>query len=335
MDATVEIYERILGGLIGVAVGDAFGMPSEMWSQERIQKYFGIITDFLPGPKENIISRNLLRGEVTDDTINTMLVVEMLEETNGEVDPIVLVDKIRQWAKETPKSVTVIGPSTSKAFALLDSGVPIEETGKAGTTNGGAMKVLPIGLVADITRIDLMVDEVHKLCMPTHNTVPAISGAAAIAAAAAYAVYGDKDIDKLLDFAKEAAVLGMNRGHDIATPSIARRIELGRTLVKNARNEKMALKDIYDIIGTGLPTTESVPAALSLVYLAKGDPMKCAIYSANIGGDTDTIGAMACGICGAFSGANVFSNTTVNLLENVNKISFKEMAEILYKIVIS
>lgn len=329
-----EIYERILGGLIGIAVGDAFGMPSEMWSQKKIKEYFGSITDFLPGPKENVISKHLLRGEVTDDTMNTKFVVEMLGERNGKADPLLMIQKIRQWAEETPKSTAVIGPSTAKAFAQLDAGVPMEETGKTGVTNGAAMKILPLGFLGDITRLDLMVDEVCRLCMPTHNTAPAISGASAVAAAGAYAVYGDKDLDQLLDFSKKAAVLGMEKGYDMGTPSIARRIELGRLLVRNGKSEEEILKDIYDIIGTGLPITESVPAALALVYLAKGNPMKCAVYSANIGGDTDTIGAIACGICGAFSGKSAFSEETVHLLEEVNELSFEKLAKTLYDLTV-
>ncbi len=46
---------------------------------------------------------------------------------------------------------------------------------------------------------------------------------------------------------------------------------------------------------------ESVPAAISIAYYTR-DVKTCALMCANLGGDTDTIGAMATAICGAKTG---------------------------------
>jgi ADP-ribosylglycohydrolase len=59
---------------------------------------------------------------------------------------------------------------------------------------------------------------------------------------------------------------------------------------------------------------ESVPAAIALVELAKTQPMKCAMLAANLGGDTDTIGAMATAICGALHGIEAFPEELYNRL---------------------
>ena len=88
-----------------------------------------------------------------------------------------------------------------------------------------------------------------------------------------------------------------------------------------------ALKDIYDYVGTGISSAESIPAAAALFYLSEGDPAVCAEYAANIGGDTDTIAAMACGICGAYKGAESFKTEDIELLERTNAISFTELTE--------
>lgn len=45
--------ERILGALYGQALGDAMGMPSELWPRTRVKAHFGWIDSFLPGPAEN------------------------------------------------------------------------------------------------------------------------------------------------------------------------------------------------------------------------------------------------------------------------------------------
>lgn len=328
----MNTYQRILGGLIGIAYGDSFGMPSEMWTREKIKEYFGEIIDFMPGPPENKISNKLVRGEVTDDTINTIFVVEMLSETNGEVDPKLFIDKLRHWSKTCTKSIAVTGPSTAKAFKELDAGVPIEETGKDGITNGAAMKILPVGFIADDMNLDSLIEQVHLLCMPTHNTSAAISGASAIAAAGAYAVLGKNDINEMLDAACKAAILGSKKGYRVSSATIEKRILLGKVIVDNSGNENEAMQAIYDLLGCSVLITESVPAALSLVYLSKGDPILCARYCANIGGDTDTIGAMACGICGALSGGEVFTEETIDLLEKVNKLSFHTLTDMLARI---
>ena len=57
--------------------------------------------------------------------------------------------------------------------------------------------------------------------------------------------------------------------------------------------------ELYHTLGAGMDTIESVPAALALVECAQGDPRHCAVLAANLGGDTDTIGAMATAVCGA------------------------------------
>ena len=47
---------RILGVLYGMAIGDAMGMPPELWSRKRMLEHYGEITDFLDGCPENLIS---------------------------------------------------------------------------------------------------------------------------------------------------------------------------------------------------------------------------------------------------------------------------------------
>ena len=48
---------------------------------------------------------------------------------------------------------------------------------------------------------------------------------------------------------------------------------------------------------------ETVPVALSMFYLAQGDPAQTILYAVNFGRDADTIGTMAGALAGAFSGA--------------------------------
>ncbi|HIU75021.1 MAG TPA: ADP-ribosylglycohydrolase family protein [Candidatus Pelethocola excrementipullorum] len=327
-----EIRGRVRGGLIGIAYGDAFGMPSEMWTPDRIKAVFGKIDRFLPGHPDHMISSKLVKGEVTDDTINSVLVVEMLGENYGNVDPHLFIRKLKQWIAGSAKSAAVVGPSTAKAIALMEEGVPMEETGKMGTTNGGAMKILPVGLKAGSRDGEIddnrLIEEVAKLCLPTHNTSCAISGATAIAAGGAAAVGGCNTVEEIYEYMMRMAERGSGYGNPIGGPSIAKRMEMGRYFADHYPEEQ-ALKMIYDYVGTGLSSAESVPAAAALFYMAKGNPTFCARYAANIGGDTDTMGAMACGISGAYMGARHFAEEEVEMLETVNGISFDRLTDLL------
>lgn len=40
--------ERILGALYGQALGDAMGMPSELWPRSRVKAHFAGLTVFCP-----------------------------------------------------------------------------------------------------------------------------------------------------------------------------------------------------------------------------------------------------------------------------------------------
>lgn len=320
---------RIRGALIGAAYGDAFGMPSENWTPEKIKEKFGYIDDFLPGDEDNEISRGFLPGEVTDDTINMIFVIEMLAETKGEVRPEIFIQKLRKWAREQEKSKSVIGPSTAAAFAQLDQGVPMEITGKNGVTNGGAMKILPVGLLYGEKGMDVLAEQVRKLCMPTHNTSCAISAACAVAAAAGKALQGEEILEKILDYAVEGAKAGEIRGYKVCGPSVSRRIGLAVEIAGQEKQPAEILKDLYEVVGTGLASQESIPAAMGILALSRGNPILCARYGANIGGDTDTIGAMACGICGAYRGDGIFDEQEIRLLEKVNGINFDQLADML------
>ncbi|RWF34957.1 MAG: ADP-ribosylglycohydrolase family protein, partial [Mesorhizobium sp.] len=59
------------------------------------------------------------------------------------------------------------------------------------------------------------------------------------------------------------------------------------------KTEKEAIRLIVDLVGTGVASQESVPAAFAVLEVADGDPWRAAVISANLGGDTDTIGAIA------------------------------------------
>ena len=82
--------------------------------------------------------------------------------------------------------------------------------------------------------------------------------------------------------------------------------------------------------GAGVNTSESVPAALAIAYYSF-DVRKCALLCANLGGDTDTIGAMAAAICGPSSGLSEIPEKDIALIQKSNQIDFTKYADAIIK----
>ncbi len=318
-------YDRIYGALLGVAVGDAMGMPGEMWPHGRIAREIGPVDGFQAAPDTNEITRGLRAYEVTDDTTLTFIVASAIVQSGGTVEPASIVDRIEAWARSDEGHRSVVGPSTKRAFAEIARGAPLEEAGRYGETNGGAMRITPIGAVQPCSDLAALLDAVWRACLPTHNTDVAISGAAAIAAAVSYAIDADEPrIEAATEVALVAARQAASLGFETIAPSVSRKIELATSFA--SAGHPSPLDDIRDLIGTGLPAHEAVPAAFAIARLAHGDPMESARLAANLGGDTDTIGSMAGAICGALVGASAFPAGLAEELERVNGIAFAPMA---------
>ena len=66
------LHDRILGALVGSAIGDAMGLSTEMWARQDIQLQYGYITGLTPAitnkSPEGSWSHNLPAGATTDDT---------------------------------------------------------------------------------------------------------------------------------------------------------------------------------------------------------------------------------------------------------------------------
>jgi ADP-ribosylglycohydrolase/sugar/nucleoside kinase (ribokinase family) len=288
---------RIRGALLGLACGDAFGMPNSFL---RIPPWRSAME---PGPADSPYHAGYAAGRITDDTEQALALTAALEDG---FTPASVAQRLCEWFVAVGGEASLaVGPSTRRAMLAFQGGADIAQIGRSGVTNGGAMRVAPIGVYAALRGLALpyLVDWVEIACLPTHHTTPAIAGAAAIAAAVAAGIAG-LDWDQVMQAAMDGARLGAERGTWVYAPALAARIAQARQIAAECGSDAALLAAISETVGAGEPTTESVPAALAIADYAGGNPERAIRLAGNLRGDTDTVAAMAGAICGAFAGAD-------------------------------
>lgn len=327
----MNLSDCILGCLTGLAVGDALGMPTEMLTREQIRAEFGWVDGLKSAPPWH--PHHLLTpGRITDDT-GQMLSVAHAYGEDGKLSAVKVAEKLLAWADQEKDILDLIlGPSTRQALAELRNGGDPRQTGRHGKTNGAAYRAVAVGLV-NAQHPERLIPQVVEACLPTHGTTVAISGAAAVAGAVAEACREHSTLESITDAAMEKAVEGRKYGNWVWSTPLEGRIKLALNLVRENPKPEEALRAIADYVGVDVLVPESVAAVFGIISLAKGDPMQAAIYGANIGGDTDTIAALAGAICGAWQGITSMNPGMVAEIEKVSKIDLKAEAEHLAKLV--
>ncbi|OPF81118.1 ADP-ribosylglycohydrolase [Streptomyces antioxidans] len=322
-------HDRALGALYGLAMGDALGMPTQIMSRRSIVARFGTVTDFEPGPEDNPVSAGMPAGSVTDDTDQAVIVGGLLTGSGGRIEPLRLAQELLEWerAMKAKGSFDLLGPSTKAALEAVSRGVPPEEAGKSGATNGAAMRITPVGVAFPDTPLEPFLDRVAEACQVTHDTSIGIASAAAVAAAVSRGVDGG-DLEDAIGAAITVAAAGAERGHWVAGADIATRIGWAVDLVRGLP-ERQALDRVCDLVGTSVASQESVPAAFAVLALAEGEPWRACLLAANLGGDCDTIGAIAGAIAGAVGGASALPDDALATLRSVNDLHLEPLAKAL------
>jgi len=311
------MLNKILGGLFGQALGDAWAMPALLNPRDTWEYFGGWIEELKPAPASHPVHKGLPAGRVTDDTEQAFALAGTIIAL-GRVTPAGVAEAIAAWYDRVGgDSSPYVGPSTRRAVQAYRRGVDLEEAGRFGDTNGAAMRVSPVGLIHP-GDFEGALRDAHFSCIPTHNTNTAVSGAAAVAAAISAAMLPGATLEQMVAAGQRGADRGLSLGYPWMGASIARRIDLAVQIAYRPASERERLQELYDIIGNTLAITETVPTAFGLLVMAAGDPQRAAVYGAALSGDADTVAAIACAMAGAWSGIEAFDPGIVNQLRAVN-----------------
>lgn len=273
---------RIHGALLGLATGDALGLPAEHLPAWLVRlRYPG-------GPRLRAGRLRMFRraGDVSDDTQLSIAVARSIMPDGGYCHER-FKDELRAWYAYR---VGAGRATTHAARRLWDdrscAPAPLESAG-----NGVAIRVAPLGLV--LANDDDLLDAVELNGRETH-------GALAIAAAKLIALFVHR--------AQRFAPGGLPRGNQYHGFVEALALRAGFPLDRyRAALSGRSLRQRLELCGTGPHVLESVTAVLLVLHTHPVDfrAAQSAVFAA--GGDTDSIGSMV----GAILGANLGSDGLV------------------------
>jgi ADP-ribosyl-[dinitrogen reductase] hydrolase len=275
--------KAIIGCLLGMAVGDALGLPYEGLSPTRARS--------LLGPPDRY--RFLLgRGMISDDTEHSCMVMQSLIESGEDVEVFTrrFASKLRWWMLALPAGV---GKATARSCIKLWLGFKPPKSGVFSAGNGPAMRAAVLGVtIDDLSQLLKFVKASSRL---THSDPKAEYGAVAIALAAREASCNNfVDADRWLE----------NVAHVMPTDA-AEFVELLRTVVVSVTKGE-STQEYANALGlqrgvTGY-TYHTVPIAIHCWLSYQNDFHQAVSSAIECGGDADTTAAIVGGIVGAHVG---------------------------------
>lgn len=330
----MQYQDKILGSLLGAAIGDTMGAVTELRPKALIRERFGGEVRTILTPPDDTFARGSCAGRITDDFSLLYYTTQEIINSGGRIDDEVAVRALLSWAADDEFFRKYAGPTTQAAVRRL-RGEQVSDyydficCDNAKASNGSAMKIAPAGFF-NPGNIDKAVRDAIVLCRPTHNNNLSISGASAIAAAVSEAMRPGANLYSVVQAGMEGAKSGAAYANGscaiLAGPDVEKRMKLAVTLAMTSDSLDEATTKIADLVGTGLHISESVPAVFGILIAARNDPMEAIIAAVNIGSDTDTIASMTGAIMGALHGVDAFSKADLELIESVNHYDLRIMA---------
>jgi ADP-ribosyl-[dinitrogen reductase] hydrolase len=290
--------DRIEGGFFGMIVGDALGVPFEFNSREELKRK----------PVKGMTGQgthSLPLGTWSDDTSMALATIDALQ---CGYKPILMLDKFCEWLfgnRYTPHGNTFDnGGATEKAlnhYSLHKT--PCKEYDEFSNGNGSLMRILPVSLVFH----ELCIDDIVKI----NSEVSALThGHPRSRIACSFYSLMIKHILEGNNF---------SGSHSLCKQEIARYIPDA----ESANFARITGGKIADISEADIKSDGYVIHTLeaALWCCLNTNSFKDAVLKAvNLGGDTDTVGALVGGLAGAFYGIKKIPETWIGDLAKLEDL---------------
>lgn len=286
--------DRTRGALLGLAIGDALGMPIEGLSHPNVRTYYKGIKGFRADEKRG----ELEAGQWTADTQNALALASALAEHPGDLTRAQTV-----WHRE--RGVNLRRP-TDRPFA----------------TSAAAAAAAPLGVwwhATDATAEDALA-WTRGLLMDVDARPDALVAAYAQADAIRRALVADPEVLDGASFVRDA--VGAARQAESALSEHGATDAVSSRLAGLADHLDEFPLDLQDrCAGTGAAADEAFPFALAMAARGPGLAEASLLAAINVGGDANTVGAMVGALLGAMNGASAFPDEWRDGVEAGDKIT--------------
>ena len=281
---------KVVDAVIGHAIGDAMGVPTEFCIREKLLK--NPVTEMI-----GFGSHPVPEGSWSDDTSMTIATMDAIINDDGKINLKDIMMNFYYWLKEakfTPHGeVFDAGRTCIKAVINFSKGVGVDKCGLDdiySNGNGSLMRIYPIALYAYYKHLKdkeiyNLVNEVSSL---THAHEVSKLGCYIYVRYILYLLDGlnkEEAYDKLKD-------INFNSLYDIDVVKMYSRI----------LDENIKVLNIDDIKSSGY-IVDTLEASFWILLNSK-DYKEAIIASTNIGNDTDTIGAVTGAMAGIVYGVD-------------------------------
>lgn len=314
-----DTRDKIRGMFLGVAIGDALGMPLEFLSEDERKKKGWVDKYISPDGHKWFNGRKA--GTWTDDWFYTRLVAESIIACGG----IDLDDLAKRHADSYRSGEYKIGAgkATREALKKLAEGIhwSLSGTPNAGG-NGVAMKVAPLGaflflqsfnskrIVTGKEKKDFYQNAI-KLALMTHNSQ--IASASALAHVfIIYSCFFEQNplLYKELFFwdlaisgsrsAEKSTINGFNK--NAAGDKLSQRFED----FSKGKYDKQETSELVKTLGPDKGYVYFTLPFCYAIFIKEPVNINTLYKVVNAGGDTDTNGSIAGALLGAYNGTSIF-----------------------------
>lgn len=286
--------KKVYDGIIGLAIGDAMGVPVEFRSRQEIAKN-PVVT------MRGYGTHNQPKGTWSDDTSLTLALMDSIVE-KGKIDYSDIMHRFSDWLMYNDYTATGevfdVGNSTSRAIMNYGRGMnPLEcgGTSEYENGNGSLMRILPIVFYLrkrpNLT-MECQMEIIHNISSLTHRHPISLIGCGIYINIAMILLENKQPLHESVEYGIKNA-LNFYEGKAWGNVDAYSRLKNLSSFMELADIEIKSSGYIVHTLETALwclLNTESYT--------------ECVLKAVNLGDDTDTVGTVVGGLAGIYYGSD-------------------------------
>lgn len=306
--------DRVIGTILGLAIGDAMGMATEFLSRDMIKEKYGRVTTYQK-PQKGLPTSGLEPGQFTDDTQMSLALLDGIL-AKGYFCPFTIAEHFKRWGNSD--QCRTPGKACFEATKNLDRGESWWMSGYPSAGCGAAMRIAPLALYHMDSEPYQLINDTISASIITHNDPQAVMGAVIIALSIYYCLRNDEiETKQLMDFIT------------FHLAPIEKSYE--ETLSKISSSLSLDEEAAFNILGNGGYVIETISAALYSFLRNPKDFKETILIAVNGGNDADSVAAISGALSGAYNGKSNIPYEWIVGLENYNFL--EEKGKKLYQLI--